>query len=783
MRHPNTRVSLIAASIAATLCAAPPLHAAEKALEEVIVTARKRDENLQQVPTAINVLTASALEDRQIANIVDLERTSPNVTLTETGGSQAGALQVFMRGIGNDNGFDPGIGIYIDDVFIQRPQGSMLDLYDVERIEVLKGPQGNLYGRNTIGGAIKYITREPNETPEASIEGKIGSYNLRQVKASVSGPLVDDVLYGGLGLMSKKRDGIQTNEATGKKTWDADVQGIRGNLKFTPNESLTFKMGLDYVYDNSNARMPKLIAADEATLTNTYLGAMYGVPAYSIPAGALPAGSPPPDFSQAHTGVDKMATDADPSLYKLRTYTGYFTAIWDIDDSWSLKSVTTERRTDQTFVGEFDGSAIPYLTNTQYVYADDLSQEFQANYSGDNLDLVVGAFYTDGRQQTPSVGTITPYAISLPTRTTDTTQTTIRLKSWSLYGNVDYTFAEDWHASLGLRQTSDKKTFESHSVVTYTSTPEVAPYIQYLQSIGQFPTGGNEDYGPESKTWSNFSPSAKLAYDFNEDTMGYLSVATGFKSGGFNSYPNGLPEGVSVTYNPEKVKTYALGLKTTLFNGRLRLNTEAFYNDYTDKQLQYLFTPPGGTLTTVYTNAGKVVTKGIETEISWLTPIDGLAVDLNVGYLDANIKKFNRLNDNNQMVDVSDHSAIGFSPRWTVQPRISYSMAVADLGDLMLAADASYRSKSFTNSPVDTSDELSLTQQQPEHVIYNANIVFNTADNHWRFALEGRNLTNRRVLTNTFDLDLGLNPAGHSTFVMGSYNDPKTWALSAAYKY
>jgi iron complex outermembrane receptor protein len=583
----------------------------------------------------------------------------------------------------------------------------------------------------------------------------IGSYNLRQVKASASGPLVENILYGGVGLIYKKRDGIQTNQYDGEKLWDADSQGVRGNLKMTPTDSVTLKLGVDYSRDNSMPRVPHLVAADQAVINGVY--------GYAQMMGGLLPSAPPPDFSNISASPDKVNSEADYSPYRLNTLTAYFSAEWSINDFWSFKSVSAERRVDQTFIGEFDGSALTYLSNTQYAYSDDLSQEFQLNYSGDDLDSVLGFYYTNGRQETPSFGTISPYVFVTATRVTDTYKATNVLNSWAVYGNADYSITDAWHASAGLRFTRDRKTFEQLSNVAY-------------YDIGGNTAGAAPDnFGPESKTWSNLSPSLKLAYDFDENTMGYVSFATGFKAGGYNSYPNGSP---SKTYNPEKVKTYALGLKTTLADGRLRLNTEAFYNDYTDKQLQYLANVSGN-ITTLYTNAGKVNTRGIETEISWLTPVDGLQFDLNIGYLDAQIDKFDRFG----IGDVASHSELGFSPQWTVQPRVSYDMAVGDLGDVMLAADASYRSRSYTNSPVDIADATDRQQVQSENIIYNANIALTTADDHWRFALEGRNLSNRRVLTNTFNLNLGLDPSHTSTFVLGSYNDPRTWALSARYKF
>ena len=187
---------LLSAAVAVAITTTDYTMAQQATLEEVVVTARKREESLQQVPMAVSAFSTTQLRDAQVDNILDLERMTPNVTLTDTGGLVGGAISVFIRGIGQDPGFGQGVGIYMDDVYLNRTTGALLEVYDVERIEILKGPQGNLYGRNTIGGAIKYITRQPTDEFEADIEVKGGDYDLIKVKGNVSGPLIQDTLYG-----------------------------------------------------------------------------------------------------------------------------------------------------------------------------------------------------------------------------------------------------------------------------------------------------------------------------------------------------------------------------------------------------------------------------------------------------------------------------------------------------------------------------------------------------------------------------------------------------------
>jgi iron complex outermembrane recepter protein len=747
----------------------PPVQAGS-ALEEVIVTARKREENLQMVPVAINVLTAEALRDRQIDNLVDMQSTTPNVTMSETSGLQSGSLSVFIRGIGNDPGFEQGIGVYLDDVYLQRQTGLLMDVYDVERIEILKGPQGNLYGRNTIGGAIKYITKEPDDTPQAHLEGKIGSYNLRQAKGSVSGPLIEGLLYGGVGLAYKKRDGIQDNLYDGREFNAPDARAVRGDLKFTPLDTLSVKLMANYTHDGGRPTIPTRLAVDKAALQAQYNTALL--------LGALPPSAPPSDLTE-HQAPDKVNTSFDNfDDFKIITRTFAATVQWELSDDLSFKSVSAQRDQSNVAIYDFGTSSQVFIQNTNHVSAHDLSQEFQLNYSGDSIDAVGGIYYGNATSNTPGVAYLAPrFPIASPIalaydRTTHNTKDWANVTTIAYYGNVDFDFTDDWHGSAGLRYTKDMRAVERDSTFSGLAyarfTPSANPVALPPNAIPAL-LASNNDIPKTTASWTNFSPTFKLSHDFTEDSMGYLSVASGFKSGNFNTTSQQL--GVVA---PEKVRTYAVGAKSTLLDNHLRINVEAFYNDYTDKQLSSIQVI-NGQLANIIDNVGKAHTQGVDFETNWLTPIDGLQIDFSVGYLESVMDKYDTVDPRTKApIDVAGHTSLGFAPRWTVGTRVAYTMPLAAYGDLIFSGDAAYRAKTYTNSPINRNDPLAMTQQAPEYALYSAGMVFKDAGKHWRVGLEGKNLSDRRVIVNTYAV---------SSFIDAGYNDPKTWALSVGYDY
>lgn len=761
--------------------------ATAQGIEEITVTARKRAENLQQVPMAISAFSADQLEAAQVTNITDLERMTPNVTVSDTGGLTAGAVSVFMRGIGNDPGFDQGVGIYIDDIYLNRTTGALLETYDIERIEVLKGPQGHLYGRNTIGGAIKYVTRRPSEEVHVDIQAKTGRFDLKQLKANLSGPLVDGRLYGGVGFISKTQDGIQRNSVDGHRFWDSDFQGLRVNLLADLGESVSAYLTADYGKDNSSPRLANRVAVDAATLAgvdfvisgaNRYLGSGMGLVST-------------PNDASIPTNIDVVSTEFTSAFkkFEIETRTTAFTIEWDISDRWRLKSVSAARVMDNTQVFDFDGSEQQFITSIIPRKSDDYSQEFQLNFSGDQVNAVAGLYYLDATQES-----LTNNPQYLRLRAVQTLDRRVLdneegLKSTSIYASLDWDFTEKWQLSLGGRYTQDKKTiyqvtrnnegffalarlrgFPPSAIVAVApgqeALAETQPMFAGWVSNSRFLQTSSTTTVHGSETWSEFTPNVKLSWFVDENTMLYVGYSTGFKTGGFNNTATAVAK-----YDPETVDSYTFGFKTTLMDD-LRLNGELFYNDYQDKQLATV-AMQNGVLASTQSNVGKMKTKGAELEIVW-APLDSLLFGFNLGYLDTEVNSYETRDNLGNLIDIARYTAIGFSPELTAQARAQYEFTVGSMGRIMLNTDVSYRDESYTNSPIDLRDALSRVQVQEAHEIWNASATWFSPDEKWRVALDGRNLNDERVLTNTYKV---------AQFVTGAYTTPRTWALSVGYTY
>ncbi|WP_116366816.1 TonB-dependent receptor [Parahaliea mediterranea] len=761
-------------------------------LEEVIVTARKRAESLQDVPMAVSSFNADMLRNAQVDNILDLERMSPNVTLTTTGGLAAGGVSVFIRGIGNDVGFDQGVGIYVDDVYLNQTTGALLDVFDVERVEVLKGPQGNLYGRNTIGGAIKFISKEPTEELEGRVEVSAGRFDMKEVKGNISGPIIGSTLLGSFAAVYKDRDGIQTNSFNGDEYWSEDVKAFRGSLLWNASDSLRLKLSADHSRDRSAPSIPNRVFVDTDTLSgidfvisgaNTFLGPGTGI-------------VDTPNDASLPTDIDTVSSEFVDGFdeYKIDTTTISLTLQWELSERWDFKSVTAGRSSEFVTPYDFDGSNQQFITTiNDTVENEDLSQEFQFNFNGENLHAVMGLYYLDGLEERPSFTHQYARLRAITQQTKDTYVSDRELESVSAYGTIDWDITEKWQLSFGGRYTQDKKVettlatvdrtyfayaglagFPSSAIVSVMPGQEAnaaqSPMFAYWASQFAPPEFNSEAVRvvfPENTggddTWSQFSPSARLTWFAAEDLMLYTAYQQGFKSGGFQRDSQDAD-----SYEPEVVDAYTIGVKSTWLNGSLRINGEAFYNDYSDKQLQTIVLTETD-LQAQVGNVGEVETSGAEVELTWLPPVDGLTIGANIGYLDAEVKSYQSGGE-----DIAETTALGFSPQWTAQARVMYEFDVSNLGNLMLGADIAYRDDSYTNSPIDLTSTVADSQFQEAFSTWNAIATFTTFDGSWRVALEGKNLSDKRVLSNSYNV---------GPFVTGAYSMPRTWAVSLAYEF
>jgi len=791
----------------ATLAPAPAI--AQNIIEEILVTARKRTENLQEVPAAVSAFSGEELLDRGVDNIVEVARLTPNVTINETNGLIAGAVQVFIRGIGNDPGFDQGVGIYVDDVYLNRTSGGLLEVYDVERIEVLKGPQGNLYGRNTTGGALKYVSREPDNETRIRLEGKYGEDNLVKMRAGFSGALVEDSLFASFAVAKMDHDGYQTNTYDGSEFAAQDKLAMRGTLIWEAAEALRFKLVGDMMRDDSDPYVPTRVAVNLGGPAGLgAFGALLGtanafVPgmAYLAPGEMLDT-SLPADIDDVNTAFATGGFDE----YKRDTNGVSLTVDWDLNDAWSMKSITGLRTTDTHNPFDFDGSHQVFINTLQEWDTEDITQELQLNYSSDNINAVLGFYYLDGDFENVSLTTQTPLLRLLTSHVKHTHQDDRTEKSTSVYANVDWDLNEQWQISLGGRYTTDKKEIDQIADVTLTQhiamfarLPglEQAPlvlspfgafiapnlpffnfFLPHRDLMGNIIGLGNMETVtsyPENKIgkdkWSEFTPSGKLSFRASENTLLYAGVSTGFKSGGFTFTGRAYN---AATYEPETVTTYSVGLKTTLADGSLRFNAEAFLNDYQDKQFTVIsLDEQTGTLVQQNDNAGEVETRGFEFELLWLPPVDGLAVNLNLGYLDVKVKELIDEVSPGVLGNVADSHAMGYAPEVTAQARVQYTANLNGNGTLTFGADANYRDKMFTDSPIDLTNPFFLAAQSEDRIIANAFLTWRSGGGQWRVTLEGKNLGDKRVLENTFNV---------SNFILGGYNRGRTWGLTVGYQ-
>ena len=781
---------------------------AQNVIEEIVVTARKRAENLQDVPAAVTAYGAEQLKDRGIDNIVEIGRLTPNMTVNETNGLVSGAMQIFIRGIGNDPGFDQGVGIYVDDVYLNRTSGSLLDVYDVERIEILKGPQGNLYGRNTIGGAVKYVSAEPGDERRVHFEAKVGSDDLRKIRAGASGPLAEGSVWGSVAISKMEHTGYQTNRFNGNQYAAPDILSARGTLVLRATDSLRLKLVADLMRDRSDPYIPNRVAINLAPPAG--LGAIQGVLSaanFLVPGAAY--------FAPGQTLDTRLPTDVDEvnSAFIAGGFDEYFvdtnglslTAQWDLDDAWSLKSVTAIREMDRAAPFDFDGSDQVFINTLQEWETEDFSQEFQLNYSSENVNAVFGMYLLEGDYNNVSLTTQTPLLRFFTSHVKRTYTDERPLESTSFYANVDWDFSEQWQLSVGGRFTTDKKEINQVADVTLTQHPvatvmvgnpmldgaplvlsplgaQIFPNLPFFVALYHFDADTRPVFGlgntpvvttfPENKVgedeWEEFTPSAKLSYRLSEDTLIYAGVSTGFKSGGFD-FTGSVR--IAPTYDPEFVTTYAFGVKTTLLEGTMRLNFEAFQNDYEDKQFTVIALI-GGSLIQTNDNVGAVVSRGAEMELLWLPPVDGLAVNLNLGILDVEIDELIDVVSPGVLGNVADHHALGLAPELTAQARVQYTTSVGRAGAVSFGLDANYRDEMYTDSPIDLSDPF-VSQAVSEAVTFtNAFVSFRSSDNRWRVSLDVKNLSDERVLQNTFQV---------SNFILGGYTRGRTWGLTLGY--
>ncbi|TVQ47451.1 MAG: TonB-dependent receptor [Gammaproteobacteria bacterium] len=751
MNHANSVTrSLLAAAITAAL-ALPATQAARAqgatGLEEIVVTARRAEETLQDVPIAVSAFSAEDLRNLQAEDLSALQGAVPNLNLVQGRGS-ASSANIFIRGIGQPDAlqtFDPGVGVYLDDVYISRIQGALFNLHDVERIEVLRGPQGTLYGKNTIAGAIKIVTRRPGPETEADIEVGIGRYNARNAKAYFAGELTD-TLYGSVSGLWSERDGTVTDYLTGREYNDRDERAARVALRWVPTDTLEATLAFDTTRQRNALNLGKaeapLISVDVSTLPPTVvLRRLPDAGEWDRTAASLLPNDPGQKLD--HTGVS-------------------LTVDWDINSALRAKSITAFRNLETAFFIDIDGTELELGDVFVGVDQDQISQEFQLAWdNGGDFRAIGGVYALRETIESDQAAFADDFLLfgPIPIDFLRTIEDDLKTTSYAIFGQGTWAFAPQWSATLGMRYTYEKKDY-------FRSTSTFSSILGNADPAFAFDV---------DDSWNAFTPSLTLDYKPSDDVLLYGSIARGFKSGGFNGRANAAVD-VS-TFDPEYVWTYELGAKSTLADNRVRLNAAAFFSDYKDFQarISEISNPddPIPNFGFPVLNAGKLEIWGAELEAAWV-PVDALTLAAQLGYLKADYKEFRgRAAGPDGSVIIIDRSGDEppFAPEWTARLAASYTFEFGTSGSLTLGADGAYRSKAWLS--VDNQDVLT----QSGYWLANAFVSWLSDDARWRVTGGVRNLTDEVYKVDAQEF------TAVGNIQTAYYGDPRTWTLSLRYSF
>ena len=765
--------------------------------QAITVTARRRSELLLNVPVAVSAYSGEQLNRQGALDITAVAQTTPNVTLEVSRGTNS-TLTPFIRGIGQQDpvaGFEQGVGVYLDDVYLNRPQAAVLDIYDVERIEVLRGPQGTLYGRNTIGGAIKYVTRRlRTDGTHRSFRTNIGTHHPADFIVSASTPIAPNLAIGVAGARLSN-GGFGRNLTTGLSNYNKDILAARGSIEYAPNDTVFVRLSGDYTWDDSNPRGGHRLIPSLCTTT-------CGLTSNAVPANVF----------------DTQGGLVDPHQ---RVRAGGFSLYGEfgLNDWLKFRSITALRR-DRSFT-PIDFDATPVIdVDVPAIYRNrQFSQEFQLVADKGPLQGVAGLYYLNANAF--DVFDVRLYAAGgavLPGLTA-TTRGNVGTKTWAAFTDVTYNFSPQWAVSLGARYTVDRRHAQIFRAnLIRGGAPELGGANGFTTGTQLGATTSNFDGRREDQA---FTPRASINFKPDANNNIYLSYSRGFKGGGFD--PRGLtsaciaPTGGAcsaaqtydfMAFDPEKVDSYEAGWKAALFDRRLQFALAVFQANYKDVQIPGSF---GAVINGVpsfvgvTTNAARARFRGVELETNvrlaqdFAAPGDRLNFAGSLGYLDAKYLSYQTIVSFDPIthlplakpipLDLAGFRKIQNTPKWTLSGTLDYDTPFAG-GRLNVNTSVSYRSES-------QQFELAIPGlDQGGFALWDANLVWRSPGNRFELGLHGKNLADKRYLvsgynflrqdpyTGAFILSNGSpgisSTLGATGILTGFYGNPRQVWLSAA---
>ena len=734
-----SQASFLASAIA-LICGAPALAqtasvpataATAETVEElgsegaIVVTARRREETLVSVPIAITAFSGDQLANAGVQDITALADQVPNVTLEPSRGTNS-TLTAFIRGVGQQDpvaGFEQGVGLYLDDVYLNRPQASVLDVYDVERVEVLRGPQGTLYGRNTVGGAVKYVTRRLDNELHLSARATYGEYNQADGVISASAPIGGGLVRVGGALARLTRDGFGKNLTTGLDNYDKNVWAGRGTVE-VHGTNIFARLSGDYTHDKSDPRGGhRLIPAQ-----------LSGTPVLA-------------NVFDTQGGLNTPKQDVESyggSLFLEATPTDWLT----------FRSITAHRRDDTTTPIDFDALPTADLDVPGIYRNRQTSQEVQVLVDSGGLHALAGLYYLDA-------SALTQFESRLYTRLAGFaayTNADIRTNTIAGFANISYDFSDQLSIEVGGRYTSDKR---DGYILRQSFLGGGSTVFGGLQTFAGAPATNFRG----SRTYTKFTPKASLSYHPNPDATLYASFSQGFKGGGFDPRGAGVNAPAAIpgkptdteiaaflSFRPEKVNSYEAGYKASLFDRRIYLALAGFRMDYSDVQIPGSVACLIGGLPNfcgVVSNAGRARLQGIELETRAKLFDSGsgsLSFAGSLGYIDA---KFTRYVANIDVAgvptptDVAQFRRIQNTPAWTGNAALTYTANLGE-GRVDVTGSMSFKSKTYNF------EIANPYLDQPAYQLFDASLVYHAPGNHFTLGVYGKNLTDKRYKTSGY---------------------------------
>lgn len=751
MKRVNLKYSTLSLAIALAAAPATTVLAQEQAgpasqatdLDVITVTtARRRAESIQDVPVAVSAFGEEQLKDLQATDISGLQGAVPNLNIVQARGS-SNSLNVFIRGIGQPDAlqtFDPGVGMYIDDVYYSRINGALFSLFDVQQVEVLRGPQGTLYGKNSTGGAIKINTKNPFDNQGAAVEIGTGSFGRADVRAYLGEQLSDRAAFSIAGAYLSN-DGYVEDPVTGQDYNGDDTLAFRGKLALRPTDNFSATLSFDYTRQDTALTLGQ----PTAPLIRTDL--VFGPVILHQPS------TSDYDF--------KTRTSFRPDQGQEMTHKGFSANLqWDIGDRWAVKSITAWRKLDTSSYVDIDASEWELGDVLVQIDQEQVSQELQLQYdNGSNLQAIFGAYYLNETLPSHQEAWASDFfgLAGSPIDFLRTIDDDLETTSIAAFAHVNWEFAPTWTLAAGLRYSKDKKEYWR------TTSTFWAPVLAVLNETVAF-TG--------DESWDAWTPSLSLQKAFSDNVMGYVSANRGFKSGGFNGRANSALETTSAVFDPETVWTYEAGVKMRSADGRFTANVAAFHSSYEDFQARVseVLNPnaPTPTFSFPVLNAAEMEINGFEFEgVARLGEATVLSGQLS--WMDASYKEFADLrttDPTNPAYDPLLHAHVPFSPDWTARIALQHTFQLGGSGALTVGGDVSYRDDTWLS--VDNRPNL----MQDAYTTAGAFVAWDSPQYAWQIRAGVRNLTDELYKTE------GQEFSSVANIQTAYYAPPRNWYLT-----